>query len=181
MVEKHNNTTSQDILLARLAEGLDSTAKLTQALLSDLRDSETDFAAFKAELNILKENVKSLSQLIREGDGTSSLLTRVAIIEHRLDNLEELFREMEDQKKEEARITQVSINRELDVETEKKKSEEKVKAEKQSVYIKIVGAVALGIIGLLGGYLTSLYSGSGNDNKPSIDIRVNPVGSAQSK
>ena len=181
MVEKHNNTTSQDILLARLAEGLDSTAKLTQALLSDLRDSETDFAAFKAELNILKENVKSLSQLIREGDGTSSLLTRVAIIEHRLDNLEELFREMEDQKKEEARITQVSINRELDVETEKKKTDEKVRAEKQSVYIKIVGAVALGIIGLLGGYLTSLYSGSGSDNKPSIDIRVNPAGSAQSK
>jgi len=181
MVEKHNNTTSQDILLARLAEGLDSTAKLTQALLSDLRDSETDFAAFKTELNILKENVKGLSTLIREGDGTSSLLTRVAIIEHRLDNIEELIRENEDQKKEEARYSQISINRELDLETEKKKTEEKVKAEKQSVYIKIAGAVALGIITLILGYFTSLYAGSG-DSKPSIDIKVSaPINSALQK
>src|SRR5271157_4930655 len=77
---------TSELLLARLAEGLDSTAKMTQALLSDLRDSEADFAAMKTELNILKENVKGLSEVIRDG-GTSSILTRVALIEQSLDNI----------------------------------------------------------------------------------------------
>jgi len=79
-------TNTSEILLARLAEGLDSTAKMTQALLSDLRDSEADFAAMKTELNILKENVKGLSEVVRDG-GTSSILTRVALIEQSLDNI----------------------------------------------------------------------------------------------
>ena len=82
---EQNNTS--DILLARLAEGLDSTAKMTQALLSDLRESEADFAAVKAELNILKENVKGLSSIVREGDGTSSILTRVALIEQSIETI----------------------------------------------------------------------------------------------
>ena len=77
---------TSEILLARLAEGLDSTAKMTQALLSDLRDSEADFAAMKTELNILKENVKGLSEVVRDG-GTSSILTRVALIEQSLENI----------------------------------------------------------------------------------------------
>jgi DNA repair exonuclease SbcCD ATPase subunit len=79
-------TNTSEILLARLAEGLDSTAKMTQTLLSDLRESEADFAAMRAELNILKENVKGLSELVRDG-GTSSILTRVALIEQNIDNI----------------------------------------------------------------------------------------------
>ena len=79
-------TNTSEILLARLAEGLDATAKMTQALLSDLRESETDFAAMKTELNILKENVHGLSELVRDG-GTSSILTRVALIEQNIENI----------------------------------------------------------------------------------------------
>jgi proteic killer suppression protein len=77
---------TSEILLARLAEGLDSTAKMTQALLSDLRESEADFAAMKTELNILKENVKGLAELVRDG-GTSSILTKVALIEQSIDTI----------------------------------------------------------------------------------------------
>lgn len=166
------NNAATDILLARLAEGLDSTAKMTQALLADLRDSETDFAAFKTELNILKDNVRSLSQLIREGDGTSSLLTRVAVIEHRLDNIEHFISDLEDQKRENARMSQISINREQDIEAEKKKTDEKIKAEKQSAIIKIIAAIALGIIGLVGGFATSKCSGSDSKPKPGIELKI---------
>jgi chromosome segregation ATPase len=77
---------TSEILLARLAEGLDSTAKMTQALLSDLRESEADFAAMKTELNILKENVRGLSELLRDG-GTSAIMTRVALIEQSIENI----------------------------------------------------------------------------------------------
>jgi transcription elongation GreA/GreB family factor len=77
---------TSEILLARLADGLDSTAKMTQALLSDLRESEADFAAMKTELNILKENVRGLSELLRDG-GTSAIMTRVALIEQSIENI----------------------------------------------------------------------------------------------
>lgn len=73
-------TKTSEILLARLAEGLDTTAQMTQVLLSDLKESEGDFAAMKTELNILKENVKGLSDLVRDG-GTSSLLAKIIQVE----------------------------------------------------------------------------------------------------
>lgn len=82
-------TDNSDLLLAHLAESLESTSKLTQALLSDLRESEADFAVVKTELRILQENVKSLSQIINEGtDGAAvSILTRAALVEEKLDNI----------------------------------------------------------------------------------------------
>jgi|SRR5690606_13072033 len=79
---------TNEILLARLAEGLDSTAQLTQALLSDLRESEGDFVAMKTELSILKENVQSLSNLVKDG-GTSSLLTKIALVEQNIANIKQ--------------------------------------------------------------------------------------------
>lgn len=81
-----SETKTNEILLARLAEGLDSTAQLTQALLSDLKESEDDFAVMKTELNILKENVQGLSDLVRDG-GTTSLLTKIALVEQSISNI----------------------------------------------------------------------------------------------
>lgn len=80
-------TDTSEILLARLADDLDSTAKMTQELLSDLREGEVDFAVMKTELNILKDNVQKLSSLIKEGDGTISIITKVAIIEQDIKNI----------------------------------------------------------------------------------------------
>jgi len=184
-----NQSNTSDMLLARLAEGLDSTAKMTQALLSDLRESEADFAAVKAELNILKENVKGLSAIVRE-DGTSSILTRVALIEQnieiikkwidghvdihqkvkkdisdvrvqfgeiekRLAFLEKTIIDIKDREKEEERQKRASIDREMDLAHERKKADQKVKADRQSAFIKFAAAVMIGIIGLTGGYLAN--------------------------
>jgi len=186
-----NNTS--EILLARLAEGLDSTAKMTQALLSDLRESEADFAAMKAELNILKENVKGLSELVRDG-GTSSILTRVALIEQNIENIkkwmdnhvdvhqkmkkdfteirdrlsqiegrlasiEETLREIEEETHEREREQRDSIVREIDLAHEKKKTDEKLRAERQSAIVKIVATAVIGILGLIGGYLAKSCAG----------------------
>jgi septal ring factor EnvC (AmiA/AmiB activator) len=70
-------------MLDRLAEGLDGTAKLTHALLSQLRESEADFATIKTELSVLQETVKSLSMIVREGNGAMSLITKIALIEQK--------------------------------------------------------------------------------------------------
>jgi chromosome segregation ATPase len=75
-------------MFEKLAEGLDSTSKLTTALLTEIRDSEADFAAIKTELAILRENVKGLSSIIREGDGATSLITKIALIEQKLDTID---------------------------------------------------------------------------------------------
>lgn len=180
---------TSDILLARLADGLDSTAKMTQALLSDLRESETDFAAMKAELNILKENVKGLAELVRDG-GTSSILTKVALIEQSIDSIKKwmdnhvdvhgrmkkdfadirdqlteierrlgtvelTLQQIEREAKEKERERRASIDREVDFVFEQKKNDDKIRAERQSAFVKIVATVLIGIFGLVSGYLAN--------------------------
>jgi len=77
-----------DILLEKLADSLESTSRLTQTLVSDLRESEADFASVKTELSILRQNVQGLSEIIRDGNGSTSLLTRIALIEQKIESIE---------------------------------------------------------------------------------------------
>jgi len=79
---------ANDVIFERLAEGLDSTSKLTHALLTEIRESEADFAAIKTEMAILKENVKSLSVIVREGNGAASLLTQIALLEQQVESID---------------------------------------------------------------------------------------------
>lgn len=195
-------TNNSEILIGRLAEGLDAISKMTQALLSDLRESEADFAAMKTELNILKENVKSLSEVIRDG-GTSSILTRVALIEQNIENIkqwidnhvdvhsrtkkdfsevrnqlseielrltavEKTLQVIENDAKEQERARRVSIDRELDYVHEKKKNDDKVRSEWRSTFVKIVAAIIIGILGLVGGYLANSYTEAAGQPDPSV-------------
>jgi Mg2+ and Co2+ transporter CorA len=80
--------TANELMFEKLAEGLDSTSELTHALLTAIRESEGDFAAIKTELSILRENVKGLSSIVREGNGATSLLTKIALLEQRLDSID---------------------------------------------------------------------------------------------
>lgn len=194
-------TNNSEILIGRLAEGLDAISKMTQVLLADLRESEADFAAMKTELSILKENVKSLSEVIRDG-GTSSILTRVALIEQNIENIkqwidnhvdvhirmkkdfsevrnqlselenrltsvEKTLRQIESDTKEQERARRVSIDRELDFVHEKKKNDDKVRSEWHSTFVKIVGAITIGILGLIGGYLANSCTEAAGQPDPS--------------
>ena len=67
---------------------LEATSEQVEKLLNEVRDSEVDFAAIKTELRILCENVKDLSSILRDGDGKVSLLTKIALIEHKLAEVE---------------------------------------------------------------------------------------------
>lgn len=78
---------SNDLILEKLADGLDSTASLTKALLSEIRESEADFATIKTELSILRENVKCLSEIICDGKGSKSIITSVALIEQNIQTI----------------------------------------------------------------------------------------------
>lgn len=80
-------SSSNDRMLDQLAQGLEATSKLTEALLHELKESERDFAVLRTELNILHDNVKSLSRIVREGDGDASLLTKIALMDQRVNNV----------------------------------------------------------------------------------------------
>lgn len=205
---------TSDILLARLAEGLDSTAKMTQALLSDLRESEADFASMKTELSFLKENVKGLSELVRDG-GTSSILTRVALIEQNIDNIkkwmdnhvdvhqrvkkeftnikaqiselekrlssiEGLVNEIEKDNEEQERVSRINMDREIELAHERKKTDEKVRAERQEAIVKIVAAIVIGAVGLIGGYLANSCTATAKTARDNAGVSA-PItsGSAQ--
>ena len=79
---------NKEIMLQKLAEGIDSTSRLTTALLDEIRDSEADFSAVKTELSILRENVKGLSSIVQEGNGATSLITQMALIQQKIENID---------------------------------------------------------------------------------------------
>lgn len=76
------------IMFSKIAEGLDSTSQLVHALLNEIKDSEADFAAVKTELSILRENVKGLSSIVREGNGATSLMTQIALIQQKMEGID---------------------------------------------------------------------------------------------
>lgn len=159
-------TKSNEILLTRLAEGLDKTAQMTQALLSDLKESESDFAAMKTELNILKEHVKGLSDLVKDG-GTSSLLAKIVQVEESISNIRKWVDNHVDVHKR-VKTDAIDIKKQIqDIETRLKIVESTIKeiAESQkqevektswnSILIKLM-IIALVLAGL--GYAASSYS-----------------------
>ena len=78
---------AEEVMLEKLAEGINSTSKLTHALLEEIKGSEADFAVIKTELSILRENVKSLSEIVREGNGATSLITKISLIDQKIQDL----------------------------------------------------------------------------------------------
>jgi phenylalanyl-tRNA synthetase alpha subunit len=79
---------SNDLMFDKFAEGLESTSKLTRILLSEIKESESDFASVKTELGILRSNVNTLKQIISEGNGDTSLITKIALIEKQLETID---------------------------------------------------------------------------------------------
>ncbi len=75
-------------LLEEFIKDLDATTSQVQSLLNDVRESEVEFATIKTELRIFVEHVKELSSIIREGDKGSSLLTRIALVEKSIEEIE---------------------------------------------------------------------------------------------
>lgn len=173
---------NSDIMLEQLAEGLESNTKLAQGLLRELKESERDFAAVRTELNILSDNVKSLSRLVRDGNGEMSLLTRIAVIDQKvqdiqkwvdnhpkehtlliakIDDLNSRFTRLEtmvvrlsDTADQEQRAKMDSITRDAEFSHYSKITEKDTKANKQKALITVVVALILGVISLAVAYFT---------------------------
>lgn len=79
--ENSRITKAEQALFEEFIKDLEQTAAQVQLLLTEIRDSKIDAATIKAELKFLVDNVKQLSNIIREGGESGSVLTRLALLE----------------------------------------------------------------------------------------------------
>lgn len=95
-VSKNQN----DKVAVEFISTLDSTTKLVQRLLEDIREGEVNFATLKTELSSLMTKVKELSVLVRDSEGEVSELTiRIALLERAVEELEEWVKHQRDKDK----------------------------------------------------------------------------------
>jgi TolA-binding protein len=69
-----------------LKTSIRETMTLIQALGKDNTEQQVEMATLETKLNSLAEDVDQLSHLIRDGNGSKSILTRLALIEAELTN-----------------------------------------------------------------------------------------------
>lgn len=70
------------ILINQIATGLATTAELVQNLSTETRDNTISLATVRSELANVIDDVKDLSRILKEGNGSRPVLTRIALLEH---------------------------------------------------------------------------------------------------
>ena len=75
-------------LVEDLAKTLQSTTAIMQSLLGEIHDNATTLAVLREKLESLKSKVESLSSTIKDGNGKESLITRFAIVENDMEDLD---------------------------------------------------------------------------------------------
>jgi hypothetical protein len=172
-------TPQQLELIQKLTDGFENNNKLTQTLLEEIVDSEADFASIRTELSTLKENIQSLSEIIQVGNGAASIITKIALIEQRLDVFDKWIQKQEKREEDNTEFKSVidvglvtikthleEIKKHLqeintrhaqeDAETkelafEKKKTKINTAAEKHNSLWKILTAVSIALVSAVSG------------------------------
>lgn len=142
MPSSNNNNTE-------FVKALSETAFLAQTLLSEIQSNATSLAKLETKLETLSESVKSLSTIIRDGNGNGSLITRVAIIERDIKELrEDIDKEAQNELifKEEVHAR---INRVKELFINDGKDEKTYRREKAVNKIKLAGVAIPGLIALV--------------------------------
>jgi len=199
-------TPVQHNLLQKLTEGFENNNKLTQTLIEEIVESEADFASVKTELHILRDNVKSLSEIIREGSGAASIITKIALLEQRLSVIDKWVEKQEEKEKENTEFKSVidvglvtikthleeikkhleEIGERHDQEDkenqelvfEKKKTKISTTAERHNAIMKIVTAVAIAVVGLISGGSLASFCGQNSAKQKDKIVIVQPQVSA---
>jgi len=77
-----------------LAQSLKSTTSLVEVLLSEIRGNAGTLGTLEAKLQALHDNVQSISSIIRDDNGSGSIVTRLALTENDLSDLEDTVKEL---------------------------------------------------------------------------------------
>ncbi len=121
-------------------------ARLVQSLIGEVRENSVALATFSSELRTVRDNVTSLTRIVKDGDNSEPLITKVALIEKSLEEIEgvalrelsEQFRSLND------KVSKAVDSKELIVEDKKDKRE--TRAQK----LQFWGAIIAGVLSLAG-------------------------------
>ena len=134
--------TAQDkALTADLARSLESATTLMQDLLGDIKDNATSLVEVRIKLESLRELVGTLSKIVRDGNGKGSMITRLALVEKSLEDMEKYLDEINDKVEK----LDDGIKESL---VQEKKSEAEFKKEELKAKLKMFGIAAPGAISL---------------------------------
>ena len=123
------------VLIEQFNRELSETTEVIEKLLDQVQEGQVEFAAVKTELRILCEEVRRLSSIIR-GDNGISIVTRQALVEQKMEALEQLWQEKRKEEKEERKsMVELSV----------------VKTEGQW---KLYSILVTGIIGIVGSIIS---------------------------
>jgi hypothetical protein len=141
--QNHNENMSE------LLKSLQSVTTLMNNLLSDIKEHSVSLALVKAKMESITENVDTLSHVVRDGNGEGSLLTRMALAEKSIEDLEEEFHELNGTYSAKIKEIRVIIEKNK-VEKEKNALEEKkFRRDKSVARWQIIGAWVAGALALI--------------------------------
>jgi len=119
-----------------------SAGSLLPSLLMELREVSVALATFGAEQRSLKETVSRLSSMLKDGDGQSSLITRVALLENDMSDLKRAS------EKTETKIEKLNDTSKMAVYEDKKDVRES-KRQKMQVWIAVITAIAAIVVAIV--------------------------------
>jgi capsule polysaccharide export protein KpsE/RkpR len=77
--------TDASFMYEELKDSLKTTAGLIQTLTSETKDTQIELATLETRLDSIEEEVQKLVKIVTEGNGTQSILTRLALLESELE------------------------------------------------------------------------------------------------
>ena len=125
-------------------EGLYDQTRVVERLITEVRSQSVALATFSTELRGVREHVISLLKIVKEGDQQESLITKVALIEQSLEEIEGVVLRalIDDLNKLKIAISTVTDSKALMIEESKGKRE--IRAEK----LKLWGLIVAGVVTL---------------------------------
>lgn len=76
-----------EVLVEELLRSIQSTTSLIQSLMTEIKGNEKALTTLEVKLESLTESAKILSKIVRDDNGSKSILTRVALLENDLNDL----------------------------------------------------------------------------------------------
>jgi hypothetical protein len=131
-----------------LAKSLQVTTSLMQTLLSEIQDNATTLAVLREKFDTLGDKVQSLSRLVRDDNGEKSVITRLALIERTIEDINEDLLEIKTRTDADTKSLHSRISGVKDMVYKEVKTDKQFKREKMMNWIKLAATILPGVFAL---------------------------------
>lgn len=144
-------STSQNgsVVPEELLRSLEATTTLIQNLLGDIKEHSTSLATVKTKLEAVSISVEALSGVVRDGNGKGSLITRLALAEKAIEDIEKGFDGLKEEVGKEIQSLRNYLEKEKEDERSEEESERAFKRQKLLARLKVVAVTTPGLLALI--------------------------------